>query len=57
MVNWVEHGQAPASILGTITDPATGAVTASRPVCLYPEFAEYTGQGSPDSASSYVCAP
>jgi feruloyl esterase len=57
VVNWVEHGQAPASILGTITDPATGAVTASRPVCLYPEFAEYTGQGSPDSASSYVCAP
>jgi len=57
VVNWVEHGRAPTSILGTITDPTTGAVTASRPVCLYPDFAQYTGQGSPNSASSYVCAP
>jgi hypothetical protein len=56
VVNWVEHGQAPTSILGTTTDPATGAVTASRPVCLSPDFAQYTGHGSPDSASSYVCA-
>jgi feruloyl esterase len=57
IVNWVEHGKAPASILGITTDPATGAVAATRPVCLYPDFARYTGQGSPDSASSYVCAP
>jgi len=57
VVNWVERGQAPTSILGTITDPTTGAVTASRPVCLYPDFARYTGHGSPNSASSYVCAP
>ena len=57
MVNWVEHGQAPASIFGMITNPATGAVTASRAVCRYPDFARYTGHGDPSSASSYVCAP
>jgi hypothetical protein len=57
VVNWVEHGQAPASIFGTITNPATGAVTASRAVCRYPDCARYTGHGDPSSASSYVCAP
>ena len=57
VVNWVEHGTAPASILGTINDPTTGAVISSRPICLYPAFAQYTGQGSPNTASSYVCAP
>ena len=57
VVVWVEHGKAPKSILGTTTDPATGVVIASRPICLYPEFARYTGQGSTTDASSYVCAP
>jgi hypothetical protein len=56
VVNWVEHGIAPDSILGTTTDPATGVVTDSRPICLYPEFARYTGHGSTTDASSFVCA-
>jgi len=56
VVGWVEHGAAPTSILGTTTDPATGIVTDSRPVCRYPEFARYTGHGSTTDASSFVCA-
>jgi hypothetical protein len=56
VVNWVEHGTAPTSILGTTTDPATGVVTDSRPICLYPHFARYTGSGSTTDASSFVCA-
>ena len=36
VVNWVEHGKAPASILGTVNDPTTNAVTLSRPLCAYP---------------------
>ncbi|MBV9379930.1 MAG: tannase/feruloyl esterase family alpha/beta hydrolase [Streptosporangiaceae bacterium] len=56
VVAWVEHGKAPVSILGTTTDPATGVVTDSRPICLYPRFAHYTGHGSTTEATSYVCA-
>jgi len=49
-------GQAPTSILGATTDPATGVVTDSRPLCRYPRFARYTGHGSTTQASSFVCA-
>jgi hypothetical protein len=46
VVKWVEHGQAPTSIPATVADPATGAVTLSRPLCAYPLVARYTGRGS-----------
>ena len=55
VVNWAELGAAPSSIPGETIDPATGAVTGSRPLCLYPGFARYTGRGSPAQASSFVC--
>jgi Tannase and feruloyl esterase len=55
VVNWVELGVAPSSIPGEAIDPATGAVTGSRPLCLYPAFARFTGRGSPAQASSFVC--
>jgi feruloyl esterase len=57
VASWVEHGQAPTSILATVTDPATGAVTLSRPLCAYPLTAHYTGHGSPSVASNFYCAP
>jgi hypothetical protein len=56
VVNWVEHGQAPGSILGTVTNPTTNAVTLSRPLCAYPLIARYTGHGSTDEAKNFVCA-
>ncbi|MBV9446254.1 MAG: tannase/feruloyl esterase family alpha/beta hydrolase [Streptosporangiaceae bacterium] len=56
VVAWVERGVAPASIPGTTTDPATGVVTDSRPVCEYPLFARYTGHGSTTQANSFICA-
>jgi hypothetical protein len=55
LVNWVEHGKAPASILGATTDPATNVVTDTRPLCLYPKFARYRGHGSTTQASSFTC--
>lgn len=55
VVNWVEHGQAPGSILGTVTDPTTGVVTSSRPLCAYPLVARYKGSGDPNTAASYAC--
>ena len=56
LVSWVEHGKAPASIPGATTDPATGVVTDTRLLCLYPKFARYSGHGSTTQASSFSCA-
>ena len=55
VVSWVEHGQAPGSILGTVTDPSTGVVTSSRPLCAYPLSSRYNGSGNPNTAASYHC--
>jgi hypothetical protein len=55
VVNWVENGVAPAVIPGATIDPATGGVTDSRPLCLYPGFARYTGTGPVNQASSFAC--
>lgn len=51
MVNWVEKGEAPASVL------ATGRAFAgrSRPLCAYPAYAHYKGQGDREDAASYEC--
>jgi Tannase and feruloyl esterase len=54
VVNWVEHGQAPATILATGgVDPATNQ-PAQRPLCMYPYLSEYVS-GDLDSLSSYSC--
>jgi feruloyl esterase len=55
VVNWVEHGTAPASIEATKVDPA-GNLTQSRPLCAYPLVARYRGQGSVDDAANFECA-
>lgn len=55
VVDWVEHGQAPRSILATKVDAATNVVTESRPLCPYPKQARYTGRGNPNQATSYSC--
>jgi hypothetical protein len=49
LTGWVEHGTAPGSI-------RAGGLIHSWPLCLYPEFARYTGSGGTKDASSYVCA-
>ena len=55
VVNWVQHGHAPASILATVTDPTTNVVTLSRPLCLYPQMDYYKGHGNTSKASSFAC--
>jgi hypothetical protein len=54
LVNWVEHGVAPASLLaaGGSAAPATGR---TRPICPYPQTAIYNGAGSPDDAANFHC--
>ena len=53
LVNWVENGVAPETILATTT--AGGVVTRSRPLCPYPQTAIYNGSGSSDDAASFHC--
>jgi len=57
LVNWVEHSNAPTSLNGVIRDPSTGAITETRPICLYPDVAVYKGHGPTTQSSSFVCRP
>lgn len=50
---WVEHGEAPREIVASHIDK--GAVTLTRPLCLYPMTAHYIGHGSTDQAANFVC--
>ena len=51
LVNWVENGVAPNTILAQ-----GGAVpTRTRPLCPYPTTAIYNGSGSTDSAANFHC--
>jgi feruloyl esterase len=49
LVEWVEHGKAPTSIVLSNRD---GSI--SRPVCMYPQSLVYLG-GDVNSAASYAC--
>ena len=55
LVNWVENGKAPETILATITAGTPPAVTRSRPLCPYPQTAIYNGSGSTDDAANFHC--
>jgi feruloyl esterase len=50
---WVEHGAAPESIPAAhVTD---GIVDRTRPLCPYPQEAQWKGTGSTDVAENFVC--
>jgi len=53
LVNWVENGVAPETILATKV--TGGVVTRSRPLCPYPQTAIYNGSGSTDDATNFHC--
>jgi feruloyl esterase len=54
MVSWVEKGVAPEQVIATKQD-SRGRVERTRPLCKYPSRAVYSGSGSTDEASSFVC--
>jgi feruloyl esterase len=54
LVEWVEKGTAPASIVASRI--ADGNVVRTRPLCPYPQVATYKGSGSVDEAVSFTCA-
>lgn len=65
LINWVEKGQAPASIVAQARGagnpagvnaevPATWAPNRTRPLCPYPTVARYKG-GDREVAASFAC--
>jgi len=50
---WVEHGTAPKQVIASHV--TNGTVDRTRPLCPWPQKAVYTGSGSTDVASSFVC--
>ncbi|HVN95084.1 MAG TPA: tannase/feruloyl esterase family alpha/beta hydrolase [Syntrophorhabdaceae bacterium] len=53
--NWVENGVAPDSIPGSRNALAYGPAM-TRPVCLYPQVARYTGTGDTTNAANFYCS-
>lgn len=54
VVDWVEKGVAPDTIVGTApaTTPWPGR---TRPLCPYPQTAQYNGSGSIEDAANFSC--
>ena len=55
--NWVTQGTAPDEIIATHYNnntPSQG-VAFTRPLCPYPQVAEYNGAGDPNDAASFTC--
>ena len=46
---WVEHGVAPATMMGI------GARGMTRPLCPYPQYADYKGSGDLKDAANWSC--
>jgi hypothetical protein len=57
LVRWVEKGVAPERIVATKyqDDDAAKAVVRTRPLCVWPQVARWTGKGSSDEAQNFVC--
>jgi pimeloyl-ACP methyl ester carboxylesterase len=51
VVDWVEHGKAPDSVIAK--GPAFPG--RSRPLCAWPQYAAYKGQGNPEDAANFEC--
>jgi feruloyl esterase len=54
VVDWVENGKAPASLIGT-APAGTPWPGRTRPLCAYPAQARYLGSGSIEDAASFAC--
>jgi hypothetical protein len=58
--NWVEKGTAPGVIIATKTagekPGVIGDTVMTRPLCPYPQAAQYKGSGDPNRAEDFVCS-
>ncbi len=55
LVNWVENGVAPDSVTGTAAPTGNPFPDRTRPLCPYPQFAQYKGSGDINVAANFVC--
>ncbi len=61
MSKWVEQNEEPGSSPNPVTawkagsSPPLSSALFSRPLCNFPSYPQYTGQGDPTEASSYAC--
>jgi feruloyl esterase len=53
MEQWVENNKAPDQIAAARR--RDGKVDRTRPLCPYPQIAQYKGKGSTDDAENFVC--
>jgi hypothetical protein len=53
IIDWVEMGKAPASMLASRR--VNERVVRTRPLCPYPQVARYSGKGSIDDAANFSC--
>ncbi len=51
VVDWVENGKAPDSVIAT----GKAFPGRTRPLCAYPKYAYYKGQGDPENAANFEC--
>ncbi|KJC56469.1 hypothetical protein UP10_34320 [Bradyrhizobium sp. LTSPM299] len=56
LVNWVETGVAPQTIVATkFVADTPPAVQMTRPLCVFPKVAKYNGSGSTSIAANFTC--
>jgi len=53
VVDWVEKGTAPDSVTAT----GRAFPGRSRPLCAYPNYAQYKGSGDIEDAKNFECKP
>jgi pimeloyl-ACP methyl ester carboxylesterase len=54
LVAWVEENKAPAELMAK-TAANSAWPNRSRPLCVYPKQAMYSGKGDIESAASFIC--
>ncbi len=56
LVNWVETGVAPETIVATkFVNDTPPAIQMTRPLCVFPKVAKYRGSGSTSLAANFMC--
>lgn len=55
---WVENGEAPSQIIASKFpgDDFSKPVQMTRPLCPYPTYEKYKGQGDTNDAANFICA-
>ena len=53
--NWVEKGVAPGHLIGSGTVVGDPSKKMTRPLCPYPQVAQYKGRGDSNDAVSFAC--